>query len=86
MVAGLAYGSRFIGKPHAFGPHMWVQAWNGQRWVSYDAGLGAFDAGHIALSIGDGTPEDYKDTMAAIAELRLDAAEGVITDTESPTG
>ncbi len=29
---------------------------DGTRWVSYDAGLGRFDAGHIALVVGDGTP------------------------------
>ncbi len=34
---------------------MWVQSWDGKRWVSYDAALGEFDAGHIALVIGDGS-------------------------------
>lgn len=77
VVAGLAYTSRFVGKPHTFGPHMWVQAWTGQSWVSYDAGLGAFDAGHIALSIGNGDPNGFGYTMAAIARLRIDRMEGV---------
>ena len=44
------------GVPHVFAPHAWVQAWDGTRWTSYDAALGRFDAGHIALMIGDGDP------------------------------
>ena len=80
VVAGLAYASRFVGKPHAFGPHMWVQAWDGRRWTSYDAGLGAFDAGHIALAVGDGAPDGFSRTMAAISRLRIDRAESVIDD------
>jgi transglutaminase-like putative cysteine protease len=38
VVAGVAYGSRFVGARHAFGPHLWVQAWTGERWESFDAG------------------------------------------------
>lgn len=78
VVAGVAYGSSFVGVPHAFGPHMWVQAWNGERWVSYDAGLGRFDAGHIALAVGDGSPESLRGVMQAIRSLRVVDAAGVI--------
>ncbi|MBX9402717.1 transglutaminase-like domain-containing protein [Lysobacter sp. BMK333-48F3] len=78
VVAGLAYGSRFVGRAHAFGPHMWVQAWNGERWVSYDAGLGEFDAGHLALAVGDGSPESLDGAMRAIAGLRIEDAVGVL--------
>ena len=78
VVAGVAYGSSFVGVPHAFGPHMWVQAWNGERWVSYDAGLGRFDAGHIALAVGDGSPESVRGVMQAIRSLRVVDAAGVI--------
>jgi len=76
VVAGLAYGSRFAGKPHVFGPHMWVQAWNGKRWVSYDAGLGSFDAGHLAIAIGDGSPESLQGALRLISSLRIVDAEG----------
>lgn len=78
VVAGLAYGSSFVGAPHAFGPHMWVQAWDGQRWVSYDAGLGRFDSGHLALAIGDGSPESTRGAMRAIRTLRVVDAFGVM--------
>ena len=80
VVAGLAYGSRFVGQPHAFGPHMWVQAWNGERWVSYDAGLGEFDAGHLALAVGDGNPDSLRGAMQAIAGLRIEDAFGVVAE------
>ncbi|UJB19667.1 MULTISPECIES: transglutaminase-like domain-containing protein [Lysobacter] len=79
VVAGLAYGSRFVGRAHAFGPHMWVQVWNGERWVSYDAGLGEFDAGHLALAVGDGNPESVRAAMRAIAGLRIEDAVGVLS-------
>lgn len=78
VVAGLAYGSRFVGKPHAFGPHMWVQAWSGERWVSYDAGLGVFDAGHLALAVGDGSPESLQGALRAIGRLRVVEAVGLV--------
>ncbi len=79
VVAGLAYASRFLGGQHVFGPHMWVQAWNGERWVSYDAGLGDFDAGRIALVIGDGTPASLAVANAMIHKLRIDGAEGLVS-------
>lgn len=75
---GVAYSSRFTGESHVFSPHVWVQAWDGRRWVSYDAGLGRFDSGHIALRIGDGLPEDGAGVMAAIGRLKVIEASGVI--------
>lgn len=77
---GVAYSSRFVGQSHVFGPHVWVQAWNGQRWLSYDAGLGRFDSGHIALRIGDGLPQDSAGVMAAIGRLKVIEATGVTGD------
>lgn len=77
VVSGVAYSSRFTGQSHVFSPHMWVQAWDGQRWTSYDAGLARFDAGHIAFSVGDGTPESTAATANAIGKLRIKEAVGV---------
>lgn len=76
LATGVAYSSRLTGQSHVFSPHMWVQAWNGKRWTSYDAGLAGFDAGHIALAIGDGSLERMSETVRAIRKLRvLDAAQ-----------
>jgi hypothetical protein len=78
VVAGIAYGSRFVGQPHAFGPHMWVQVWDGERWRSHDAGLARFDAGHLALAISeDGAPESLRGVMELIPTLRIVDAEGL---------
>jgi transglutaminase-like putative cysteine protease len=83
VVSGIAYASRFTGQSHVFSPHMWVQAWDGTRWTSYDAGLGKFDAGHIAISIGDGTPESTQAAANLMPRLRIVDAVGV-QYTEAP--
>lgn len=77
LVYGIAYASRFTGRSHTFSPHVWVQAWDGQRWTSYDAGLGQFDSGHIALFIDDGSGDRLQDVMQTIGRLRIDDAVGV---------
>ncbi|MEO7326702.1 MAG: transglutaminase family protein [Dokdonella sp.] len=78
VVSGISYASQFLGERHAFSPHMWVQVWNGTRWASYDAALGHFDAGHIAIAIGDGSPDSLRGTMATIARMKILDAAGVL--------
>lgn len=80
VVAGVSYASHFLGERHSFSPHMWVQAWDGQHWKSCDAALGRFDAGHIAISIGDGTPDGFRGAMRAIARMHIVDAAGVVED------
>lgn len=59
VVFGLAYSNeRFLGRKYVFVPHAWVQAWTGERWESYDSGLGEFTAGYIALGLSDGDQKD----------------------------
>ena len=72
VVAGLAYSDRFSGKKDVFSPHMWVQAWTGTKWTSYDAGLGQFDATHIALAVGDGDPRGMDAVADATRAYRID--------------
>jgi len=75
VVYGMAYSGQFMGVQHVFVPHMWVQSWDGERWVSYDAALGAFDAGHVALVLGDGSPAGAAAMNAMIRKLHIiDAA------------
>jgi len=78
VVAGIAYASRFLGMKRVFGPHMWVQAWNGTRWTSYDAGLGEFDSTHIVLTIGDGSPTMLAAAFAKLQALRIVSAQGIL--------
>lgn len=72
LVVGLVYAERFSGKKEVFSPHMWVQAWTGDRWVSYDAGIGSFDATHIALAIGDGDPRHMDVNYGASGQWRIE--------------
>lgn len=78
VVAGITYASRFMGQQRIFAPHMWVQAWNGSRWTSYDAGLGEFDSTHIALTIDDGRPDLLAATFARLPALQIVSAQGVL--------
>jgi len=78
VVAGIAYASRFLGKKRVFGPHMWVQAWDGRRWTSYDAGLGTFDSTHIVLTIGDGRPDLLPAAFARLQSLQIVSAQGLL--------
>lgn len=80
LAHGVAYSSRFTGEAHVFSPHVWVQVWDGKRWVSYDAGLGRFDAGHIALFVGDGTTDGLRPVAHAIRALRIEDAVGIARD------
>lgn len=77
LVHGLAYSGRLAGRTHVFSPHAWVQVWDGRRWVSYDAALDGFDAGHIALAIGDGDPAALKGLNRTVRQLRIVDAAGV---------
>jgi hypothetical protein len=49
-----------------------VQAWTGDRWVSYDAGLERFDATHIALATGDGDPRNMDVDAGASGQWRIE--------------
>lgn len=72
IVFGLVYADRFSGKKDVFSPHAWVQAWTGSRWQSFDAGIGQFDATHLALRIGDGDPPQAEDGVMTPADLRIE--------------
>jgi transglutaminase-like putative cysteine protease len=74
---GISYSGRMSGVPHVFAPHAWVQAWDGTRWTSYDAALGRFDAGHIALLVGDGDPGVAAALNGTLRDLRVVDAVGV---------
>jgi len=71
VVAGVSYASHFLGERHAFSPHMWVQAWDGERWKSYDAALEGFDATHVALAVGSGDPADVQAQFAQLARIEI---------------
>jgi len=59
VVTGVAYVSRLGERTDVFVPHAWFRAYIGGQWVDHDAALRGFDAGHIALTAGDGDPEEF---------------------------
>ena len=77
VVTGLAYVPRFAGRQDVFVPHAWFRAWIGGRWIDYDAALKRFDARHIALTAGDGEPEEFFGIAGTLGLFRIDSAKVV---------
>lgn len=71
VVSGLAYTDNFDNAEHIFVPHAWAQAWVGGRWQSFDAALHGFDAGHIALSVGNGDPWRFYSGLNTLGRVRI---------------
>lgn len=80
VVDGLAYAPGFAGKQRVFVPHAWVQAWVDGRWQSFDAALPGFDAGHIALSVGDGDPWRFYSGLDMLGRVSLREATPLKSD------
>lgn len=72
VVDGLAYADTYAGQNHVFVPHAWVQAFIDGRWQSFDAALNGFDAGHIALAVGDGDPWRFFAGMDTLGRMKIE--------------
>ena len=80
VVVGVAYVKEWDTIRNSFGGHAWVQAYIGNRWVGLDssfkkAGRGGFDAGHIALAVGSGNPEDFFRLVNTFGQFKIDKME-----------
>jgi hypothetical protein len=73
VVDGLAYTNHYADVDHVFVPHAWAQAWVGGKWQSFDAALLGFDAGHIALSVGDGDPWRFFAGLETLGRMKVDS-------------
>jgi len=76
VVVGIAYVADFSGF-EGFGGHAWVQAYAGDRWIGLDAafksaGLGGYDAGHIALAVGNGEPADFLNIASVLGQFKIE--------------
>ena len=76
VVVGVAY-VRDFGGHQGFGGHAWAQAYVGDKWVGLDAafkgaGRGGYDAGHIALAVGDGEPGDFFNLAATLGQFKIE--------------
>lgn len=77
VVDGLAYAPGFAGKDQVFVPHAWAQAFVDGRWQSFDAALAGFDAGHIALAVGDGDPWRFYSGLDMLGRIELRQVEPI---------
>lgn len=73
VVTGFAYVPAFGSRREVFVPHAWMEAHIDGRWRGFDAALAGFDAGHLALAVGDGDPVRYFAGVALLGRLRLEA-------------
>ena len=76
VVAGVAYVDDFAGH-QGFGGHAWTQAYIGGKWIGLDAsfrgaGRGGYDAGHIALAVGNGEPADLFNMAPTLGQFKID--------------
>lgn len=75
IAMGLAYNNdRFLGRRFVFVPHMWVQAWTGQHWQSFDSALGDFNAGYITLALSQGDAAALIALNANLHQLTISSA------------
>ncbi len=79
VVVGIAYVQDFAGH-EGFGGHAWTQAYVGGHWVGLDAafkssGRGGYDAGHIALAVGNGEPADFFNMASALGAFKIEKLE-----------
>jgi len=77
VVTGLAYVSQWSTFQNGFGGHAWVQVYIGDKWVGLDAafrgtGRGGYDAGHIALAVGSGNPEDFLNLINTMGQFKIE--------------
>ncbi|MDD5326887.1 MAG: transglutaminase-like domain-containing protein [Phycisphaerae bacterium] len=74
VVSGLVYVEKFAGAEDVFGGHMWVEAYVGDKWVGLDATRApkGFDAGHIALAVGNGEPMDFFNLVTTLGQFKID--------------
>lgn len=79
VVVGVAYVQEWGGQ-QGFGGHAWAQAWINGKWVGLDAafksgGRGGYDAGHIALAVGNGEPGDFFNMATALGQFKVEKVE-----------
>jgi hypothetical protein len=77
VVMGVAYVDEFGNVKNSFGGHAWVQVYVDKRWYGIDStfkssGRGGYDAGHIALAVGNGDPEDFFALVGSLGKFEIE--------------
>ncbi|MBN1505970.1 MAG: transglutaminase domain-containing protein [Sedimentisphaerales bacterium] len=86
VCVGVAYVDEFGGM-QGFGGHAWAQAYvgadrqgRGGQWLGLDAsfkgsGRGGYDAGHIALAVGNGDPAGFFNMATILGQFKIEKLE-----------
>lgn len=86
VCVGVAYVEDFHGI-QGLGGHAWAQAYvggdaqgKGGKWVGLDAAFkgsdrGGYDAGHIAIAVGNGDPGDFFNMATTLGQFRVEKVE-----------
>ncbi|WP_175574336.1 transglutaminase-like domain-containing protein [Teredinibacter haidensis] len=75
VAVGLTYSNeRFYGKSYVFVPHAWVQAWVGDRWMSFDSGMEGFTSGHLVLGLSSGEQAEFLKITQQLHGLKIVSA------------
>jgi len=77
VVTGFAYVSEFAGQRSVFVPHAWIEARTEKGWTGYDAALGEFNSGHIALALGNGDPTRFYASINMLGSMRISDIESI---------
>jgi len=77
VVAGVAYVEQWGNLQNCLGPHAWVQAYVGDKWIGLDAafkstGRGGYGPGHIALAAGNGEPADFFNLVTTLGRFKIE--------------
>lgn len=77
---GMILSRRYSGEENVFVFHMWVEAWNGSRWVVLDATRpgGVFPARYVLFgyhSLRSEAPLSYLESISMIGNIRVSLAE-----------
>jgi hypothetical protein len=77
VAVGVAYVKEWEHLRNCFGPHAWVQAYVGDKWVGLDAafrstGSDGYGPGHIALAVGNGNPEDFVNLVTTLGQFKIE--------------
>ncbi len=77
VAVGVVYVKEWQNLRNCFGPHAWVQAYVGDKWIGLDAafksvGLDGYGPGHITLDVGNGEPADFFNLVTTLGQFKID--------------
>jgi hypothetical protein len=80
VVTGIAYVEEWNDIKNVFGGHAWTQAYIGGKWIGLDAAFkgtnrGSYDAGHITLAAGNGSPGDFFSMITTMGNFKISKVE-----------